>query len=134
MLQSLYANKKRTSLRKWEPTTNSWCKFQRTLIKLNLMSKDSRPATNKGRSVVTSSAALVAVAFLSAGCDPIINFYGSFFPAWVICLALGIFLTALLRWLFAITRIERHLGPLALIYPALAFLLSAGIWLTCFGP
>jgi hypothetical protein len=98
------------------------------------MPLDPRPAVNKGRSVVTLPAALMAVAFLSAGCDPIINFYGSFFPAWVICLALGIFLTALLRWLFAITRLERNLGPLALIYPALAFLLSASIWLIFFGP
>ncbi|MFZ0827798.1 MAG: YtcA family lipoprotein [Verrucomicrobiia bacterium] len=80
------------------------------------------------------SAALPAVAVFSTGCDPVVNFYGSFFPAWVICLALGIFLAALLRWLFAVTRLERHLGPLALIYPALAFLLSAVAWLVLFGP
>lgn len=83
---------------------------------------------------VTLSAALVAVAVFSTGCDPVVNFYGSFFPAWVVCLALGIFLTALLRWLFAVTQLERNLGPLTFVYPALAFLLSAVIWLVLFGP
>ena len=70
----------------------------------------------------------------TAGCDPIVNFYGSFFPAWVVCLALGIFLTAMLRWMFAVVRLEAYLGPLVLVYPALAFLLSAGLWLLFFGP
>jgi hypothetical protein len=93
----------------------------------------SEPVANKS-TVVILPIVLLAIAFFSAGCDPIINFYGSFFPAWVVCLALGIFLTALLRWLFAVTHIERNLGPLTLIYPALAFLLSATLWLIFFGP
>ena len=84
--------------------------------------------------VVTSSATLAAVALLSTGCNPIVNFYGSFFPAWVICLALGILLVVPLRWLLAVTHLERNLGPLTLIYPALAFLLSAGLWCVLFGP
>ena len=78
--------------------------------------------------------ALAPLAVFSTGCDPVVNFYGSFFPAWVICLALGIVLTALLRWLFALIHLERNLGPLMLIYPALAFLLSASLWFVFFGP
>jgi len=77
---------------------------------------------------------LVLLALLTTGCDPVVNFYGSFFPAWIVCFALGISLTALLRWLFARTRLERHLGPLVLIYPALAFLLTCATWLLLFGP
>jgi hypothetical protein len=77
---------------------------------------------------------LTATVLVTTGCDPIVNFYGSFFPAWVVCVVLGLFLASLLRWLFAVTRIERHLGPLVLIYPALAFLLTCVSWLVLFGP
>jgi hypothetical protein len=97
------------------------------------MRQASGSAANKS-TLVFLTVAILATALLTAGCDPIVNFYGSFFPAWVICLALGIFLTALLRWLFAFTHLERNLGPLSFIYPALAFLLSATIWLIFFGP
>ena len=75
----------------------------------------------------------VPAAFVT-GCDPIVNFYGSYFPAWVICLAAGVVLTVLFRWVFAVLRIERHLGPLVLIYPALALLLTCATWLWLFGP
>lgn len=78
--------------------------------------------------------ALATVAFFTTGCDPVVNFYGSFFPAWVICLVLGVFCASLLRWLFAVTRLERNLGPLILVYPALAFLLTGAFWLGLFGP
>jgi len=77
---------------------------------------------------------LVVVAVMATGCDPVVNFYGSYFPAWVVCLAAGIFSAAMLRWLFAVTRLEPQLGPLTLVYPALAFLLSAVIWLALFCP
>jgi hypothetical protein len=86
------------------------------------------------KSVVALIPIATALVFLATGCDPVINFYGSYFPAWVVCVAAGIFLTALLHWIFAAIGLERHLGSLILVYPALAFLLSSGIWLLCFGP
>ncbi len=79
-------------------------------------------------------AAIFTLALLTTGCDPVVNVYGSFFPAWVVCLAGGITATVALRWVFALTRLERNLGPLTLVYPALAFLLSGVIWLKFFGP
>jgi hypothetical protein len=75
-----------------------------------------------------------ASALLTSGCDPVVNFYGSFFPAWVICVAMGILLSAVCRWIFVVTRLERQLGPLVLIYPALAFLMMCLTWLVLFGP
>jgi len=78
--------------------------------------------------------ALPALAFLTSGCDPVVNFYGSFFPAWVVCVIAGILLTVACRWLLVVMRLEAHLGPLALIYPALAFLLTGLTWLLFFGP
>jgi hypothetical protein len=88
----------------------------------------------KSCTVVTLLALLVVLSFCSTGCDPVVNVYGSYFPAWVVCVAAGIFFTGLLRWVFAAIGLERHLGSLMIIYPALAFLLSAGVWLCFFGP
>jgi hypothetical protein len=66
------------------------------------------------------------------GCDPSINFYGSFFPGWTWCLMLGLGGTILLRFLFAALRLERNLGPLVLVYPCLLLLLSCLAWLVLF--
>jgi hypothetical protein len=65
----------------------------------------------------------------AAACDPIINIQGSFFPAWIGCMSIGIVLTALCRQIFAVTRLEPHLGPLLLIYPSLWLLVTLLIWL-----
>ena len=69
---------------------------------------------------------------LVAGCDPIINIQGAFFPAWILCLAGGIVLTAVAHRLFVSTGIQAHLGPLALVYPSLALLLTMTLWLIFF--
>lgn len=78
--------------------------------------------------------ALVVGGLLTSGCDPEVNVYGSFFPAWVLALAVGGLLTATLRWILALLRLEPHLGPLLVIYPALTFAASCGAWLFLFGP
>lgn len=68
----------------------------------------------------------------AAGCDPIINVYGSFFPAWIVCLLAGIAGAGLLRQLFAITGLEQGFAPILLVYPALAFLIACAAWLALF--
>ena len=73
---------------------------------------------------------VVAIVPMSAAaCDPVINIQGSFFPAWIACMSVGIVLTAVCRQLFAVTRLEPHLGPLLLIYPSLWLLVTLLIWL-----
>ena len=71
----------------------------------------------------------MATVLAAGGCAPIINVQGSFFPAWLWCLLLGVALTAALRPLLARTGLEPHLGPLLLIYPSLCLLLTFSIWL-----
>ena len=44
-------------------------------------------------------------------------------------MSVGIVLTAVCRQLFAVTRLEPHLGPLLLIYPSLWLLVTLLIWL-----
>jgi hypothetical protein len=75
-----------------------------------------------------------AMVTLLTGCDPTVNFYGSFFPAWVLSLGLGIVATILCRYLFAAVRLERNLGPLILVYPCLLLLLSCVAWIIFFKP
>jgi hypothetical protein len=66
------------------------------------------------------------------GCDPSVNFYGSFFPAWIWSLVIGIILTFVFRFIFAALRLERNMGPLLLIYLCLTLLLSCVAWLILF--
>jgi hypothetical protein len=69
---------------------------------------------------------------LAAGCDPVLNIEGSFFPAWMVSIAIGLVLTAAARYLFARTGIEPHLGPLLLIYASLGLLLTLLSWLVLY--
>ena len=71
-----------------------------------------------------------ATCALVAGCDPILNIQGSFFPAWIVCMTVGLVLTAAGRQVFAVTGLEPHLGPLMLIYPSLWLLTTVLTWLT----
>lgn len=79
-----------------------------------------------------AAAGALAAVLAGSGCDPVVNVYGSFFPAWVVSLFVGVMLTVLLRLLFAATRLEAHLGVLLLVYPSLAFLLTCLTWLVLF--
>jgi len=73
--------------------------------------------------------AIAALLAAAAGCDPIVNVFGSFFPAWIVCTIAGIGLTLLVRPVLAAVRLEPHLGPLVLVYPSLALLLTMLVWL-----
>lgn len=81
---------------------------------------------------IAEVAGAVLLTIVAAGCDPIINVFGSFFPAWVICIAAGVVVALLLRPVFAATGLEPHLGPLVLVYPSLAVLATMVAWLVFF--
>jgi hypothetical protein len=74
-----------------------------------------------------------ALIFL-AGCRgaPSINLVGSFFPAWMLCVAIGVIGVLFLRRVFVRTGIEPHLGGLPLVYFCLWVLLTLGSWLLFF--
>jgi len=56
---------------------------------------------------------------LLAGCGraPTFDVVGSFFPAWLFCLAVAVLLTVIARWFFLHVRVA--LAPQILIYPSL---------------
>jgi hypothetical protein len=76
---------------------------------------------------------LTALIFL-AGCRgaPSINLVGSFFPAWMLCVAFGVIGVLGLRRVFVRTEIEPHLGAAAVVYFCLWVLLTLGSWLLFF--
>ena len=69
---------------------------------------------------------------LVSGCSraPSFDIVGSFFPAWLICLVIGILLTALARWLLLCQQIV-VVWPI-LVYPSLAALFTFLFWLLFF--
>jgi hypothetical protein len=78
-----------------------------------------------------SGFALTVPAIFLSGCSgaPSVNIIGSFFPAWMICMAIGVVLTFAIRYVLVKLHLESEVGPLALFYPSLLTLLTCLIWL-----
>jgi hypothetical protein len=73
-------------------------------------------------------------ALLLTGCAraPSVDVIGSFFPAWMFCLAIGVVLTFVVRAILVRLHLETEVGPLALFYPSLLTLLTCLLWLGWF--
>ena len=71
---------------------------------------------------------------LLIGCrgSPQVNLMGSFFPAWMLSVGIGIGGTLVLRRLFVRTKLEPHLAPLPAVYFCLWVLLTLASWLIFF--
>ena len=63
---------------------------------------------------------------------PQINVVGSFFPSWMLCVAIGIGVAVIARLLFLRMGLDPYLGPRALVYPSLAILVTLVLWVTLF--
>ena len=70
---------------------------------------------------------------LLASCSraPSFDILGSYFPAWLICLALGVVFAAVIRWLLLRSQIELVFP--VLVYPSLTALFAFGMWLVFYG-
>ena len=68
------------------------------------------------------------------GCQraPSFNILGSFFPAWLRCVTLGILLAAGTRFLLLAVHLEEALSPPIVMYPCLVALFTFGLWLLGF--
>jgi len=73
---------------------------------------------------------LALLLLASCGRAPSFDVLGSFFPAWLVCLAVAILLTVLARWLFL--RLRLALDPPILIYPSLTAAFAFALWLIFF--
>jgi hypothetical protein len=67
--------------------------------------------------------AIIAAIYRSAisGCAraPLVDVFGSYFPAWLVSLAASVVLSFLVRLLLLRYRLEGEVGPLQLFYPCL---------------
>lgn len=74
---------------------------------------------------------LVSALFLT-GCGraPSFDVLGSFFPAWLVCLAVSVVLTAAARW--GLARCHVAIVLPVLTYPSLTALFSFALWFTFF--
>jgi len=70
-----------------------------------------------------------------AGCGfaPSVNILGSFFPAWLLCIVIGVVLTIVSLRVLQAMELAPHLGPPALVYPCLAAFWIFATWLVVFG-
>lgn len=79
-----------------------------------------------------SGCGLMLVALLLTGCGraPSFDVLGSFFPAWLVCLALGVVLTVAARWL--LSRLHIVIALPVLTYPSLTALFTFALWFALF--
>ena len=72
------------------------------------------------------------LALFLTGCGraPSFDVLGSFFPAWLACLGLGLVLTAAARWL--LLRLHIVIALPVLTYPCLTALFAFALWLAFF--
>ena len=79
-----------------------------------------------------SGSGLILAAFFLTGCGraPSFDVLGLFFPAWLVCLALGLLVTVAVRWL--LSRLHIVIALPVLTYPSLAALFSFALWLALF--
>ena len=61
---------------------------------------------------------------------PSFDILGSFFPAWLVCLAIGLLLTVAAYWL--LLRVRVVLALPILTYPSLTALFTFALWLAWF--
>jgi nitrogen fixation/metabolism regulation signal transduction histidine kinase len=75
-----------------------------------------------------------AICLLCVGCGhaPSVDIIGSFFPVWMVCLAVSIVFACILRAVLLRLQFESEIGPVALFYPSVVVLFSCLLWLIFF--
>lgn len=69
-----------------------------------------------------------------AGCahSPTLDVLGSYFPAWMVCIILGLCLTVVSRQLLIGLKLNPHLRPAGLVYLCMTVLWTMIVWLVGF--
>src|SRR5215469_1230268 len=76
-----------------------------------------------------------AIALPVAGCNfaPTMDLLGSYFPAWMLCAALGVAAAVIIRQLLAVAGINDYVVAPLLTYTGLALSVTLLAWLVWFG-
>lgn len=77
---------------------------------------------------------LLAIPLLAAGCShsPTLNLFGSYFPAWMVCAALGAIAAVLIRQILRVAGVDEYVVAPALTYVAFAVAAALLFWLLWF--
>ena len=86
--------------------------------------------TNALRRPSTFGLPLALTLCTSCSRAPSFEILGSFFPAWLVCLALGLVLTVVGHWV--LSRIRVVLAVPILTYPSLTAIFTFALWLSFF--
>jgi YtcA family len=58
-----------------------------------------------------------------------VDIFGSYFPAWMVCILSGITLTLIAHWIVQLCRLKPYLGPAPLIYSCLMIVFTFAMWI-----
>ena len=77
----------------------------------------------------------IAIALLVAACSsaPTMDLLGSYFPAWMLCAAVGIVAAIIVRQILAVAGISEYVVAPLLTYAGLAVSATLLVWLLWFG-
>ena len=95
------------------------------------MNRRMRGSGIRLRARLMSAGILIGV--VGCGVSPSVNVLGSFFPAWLISIVVGVILTVVVRQVLVAIDVAADVGPAALVYPCLVGLLTLATWLVVFG-
>ena len=68
----------------------------------------------------------------AASRSPTIDVLGSYFPAWLLCIVVGVVLTVVVRLLFVVWKIDAHLLSRPIVYSCLTAVFAMSVWLLFF--
>ena len=87
-------------------------------------------STNGFRRISTYALTLGAFVLTNCGRAPSFDVMGSFFPAWLACLALALLLTVMAHWV--LSRLHIVIALPLLTYPSLTALFTFALWFALF--
>ena len=61
--------------------------------------------------------------------SPTVDILGSYFPAWMICIVIGLTLTLVTNWIVQVCKLKPYLGPAPLIYSSLMIIFTFATWI-----
>ena len=59
-----------------------------------------------------------------------VDVFGSYFPAWMVCILSGITLALIAHWIVQLCNLKPYLGPAPLIYSSLTIIFTFATWIS----
>ena len=78
--------------------------------------------------------ALLVPVLATSACNraPAVDIAGSFFPAWLLCLTVGVVVSFAVHHLLVRRGLDAHVGSPIVFYPSLLALVTSLLWLALF--